>query len=84
MVLNYATPNFIDGLVMEGDSVAWRLTDFHGEQVWDEKHLSWSYLRGLHNNATTPWMIIGDFNEILVASEKEGGNIRPQQMMQSF
>ena len=84
MVLNYATPNFIDGLVMEGDSVAWRLIGFHGELVWDDKHLSWSYLWDLHNNATTSWMIMGDFNDILVASEKEGGNIGPQQMMQSF
>ena len=84
MVLNYATPNFIDGLVMEGDSVAWRLIGFHGELVWDDKHLSWSYLWDLHNNAITSWMIIGDFNDTLVASKKEGRNIGPQQMMQSF
>ena len=29
-------------------------------------------------------MIIGYFNEILVANEKEGGNIRPLYLMQNF
>lgn len=29
-------------------------------------------------------MIIGDYNEILVSTEKEGGNLRPGQYMQNF
>ena len=40
VVLNYSSPNFIDGFVMEGDNVAWRLTCFYGEPNWDLKHLS--------------------------------------------
>lgn len=84
MLLNFSSPNFIDGFVMEGGDVAWRLTGFYGEPHWDSKHLSWTYLRTLQNNTGGAWMIIGDFNEILVASEKDGGNIRPIQFMQSF
>ena len=84
VVLNYASPNFIDGFVMDGINVSWRLTGFYGEPNWDMKHLSWTNMRTLHNKSTGPWMIFGDFNEILVASEKEGGNIRPQQYMQNF
>ena len=28
--------------------------------------------------------MLGDFNEIITTSEKEGGNIRPQHYMQEF
>ena len=31
-----------------------------------------------------PWLMVGDFNEILSNNEKEGGNIRPQRCMQQF
>ena len=84
VVLNYSSPNFIDGFVMKDNSVAWKLTCFYGEPNWDQKHLSWTYLGDLHSNLTGPWMVMGDLNEILVASEKEGGNVRPQQHMQNF
>ena len=37
------TANFID-VVIEGVN-EWRLTCFYGEPKWEDKHLSWSYLR---------------------------------------
>lgn len=84
MGLNYSSPNFIDGFIMEGNNVVWRWTGFYGEPSWDLKYLSWTYLRDLHSNTEGPWMIIGDFNEILIANEKEGGNTRPLHFMQNF
>lgn len=45
---------------------------------------SWNYMRNLHNNANAPWLILGDFNEIVVGSEKKGGIARPSNMMESF
>jgi hypothetical protein len=31
-----------------------------------------------------PWVVIGDFNEILFSNEKEGGDPRPDHIMQAF
>jgi hypothetical protein len=33
---------------------------------------------------TLPWLVAGDFNEIMYSHEKEGGNVRPQRCMQAF
>jgi hypothetical protein len=62
----------------------WRFTGFYGEPAWDDKHLSWSCLRDLSTLYTLPWLVIGDFNEIMYSDEKEGGNPRPLRMMQEF
>ena len=48
-------------------------TGFYGEPSSDRKHLSWEYLRGLHALGDMPWLVAGDFDEILQAHEKEGG-----------
>lgn len=56
----------------------------YGEPSRDSKHLTWEYLCSLHNMIDLPWFVLGDFNEMLMGSEKEGGALRPQRCMQSF
>ncbi|GMI71705.1 hypothetical protein HRI_000839800 [Hibiscus trionum] len=51
----------------------WRFTGFYGAP---EEHLrknSWNLLRSLDNCPNVPWVVIGDFNEILLSTEKMGG-----------
>ena len=63
----------------------WRLTGVYGEPDWNHKDRTWSDLRNLYaSNNAMPWILLGDFNEILYDSEKEGGNPRPQRFMQNF
>ena len=76
--------NFIDVTVGDGTDEVWRFTGFYGEPKWEDKHLSWSCLRDLHQRIKLPWLIVGDFNEILYSHEKEGGALRPMHMMQNF
>jgi endonuclease/exonuclease/phosphatase family metal-dependent hydrolase len=62
----------------------WRLTGFYGEPSGKNKYKSWEYIRQLNIEFDLPWIILGDFNEILYAHEKEGGNMRPPGMTQNF
>lgn len=41
-------------------------------------------MRDFHQQANLPWLVAGDFSEILYSHEKEGGNLRPIKMMEDF
>lgn len=76
------TKNYID-VVIE-DDFTWRLTGIYGEPSWGQKHITWEALRTLHGQMSLPWLVLGDFNEILFNYEKEGGRPRSQLAMQAF
>jgi hypothetical protein len=80
----FSAPKYIDVKVSESVDKIWRLNGFYGEPRWEDRHLAWDKIHELHNSFDLPWVIIGDFNEILFSHEKEGGNPRPQIMMQNF
>lgn len=82
--LNYLSSHFIYVMFMKEDSVGWRLTVFYGYPGWNDKHLSWADLRELHKRASHPWVVMGDFNEILYAHEKGGNERPPNSMMREF
>jgi hypothetical protein len=64
--------NFIDIRINEHGEAGWRFTGFYGEPSSDRKHLSWDYIRSLHAEFDLPWIMVGDFNEILYSNEKKG------------
>jgi hypothetical protein len=64
--------------------MVWRLTGIYGEPKWEDKFKTWDKLRELSVSQNLPWIVIGDFNEILFSHEKEGGNPRPLSCMQAF
>lgn len=76
------TPNYIDVIIQDG--VEWRLTGIYGEPRWDQKERTWAALRSIKSNVNEPWIVIGDFNEILYNHEKEGGQPRSQRQLQAF
>ncbi|KAL9244044.1 hypothetical protein vseg_017859 [Gypsophila vaccaria] len=52
----------------------WRLTGFYGWAAVAERYLSWQLLRELAStNNDSPWLSIGDFNEVLYSTEMKGG-----------
>jgi len=48
------------------------------------KHETWDLLRTLHRKFSLPWLVAGDFNEILLSHEKLGGALRSESAMRDF
>jgi hypothetical protein len=82
--LIFSAPKYIDVRVIESTNKVWRLTGIYGEPRWEDKFKTWDKLRELNQTNNLPWLVLGDFNEILFSSEKEGGNPRPQGYMDAF
>jgi hypothetical protein len=79
----FSAPKYIDVQTSENDRV-WRLIGIYGEPKWEDKYKTWEKFRELSASQNLPWIVIGDFNEILFSHEKEGGNPRPLSFMQGF
>jgi hypothetical protein len=45
---------------------------------------AWSLLKFLANLQPEPWVVMGDFNEVLVASKKWGGSAKSKRLMRDF
>ena len=72
-----SAPKYIDVRIVENPEKIWRLTGIYGEPRWEDKYKTWDKMRELKNNSNLPWVVIGDFNEIIFSHEKKGGNPRP-------
>ena len=80
--VNDISKYFID-VSVHGETV-WRLTGIYGEPSWEHKEATWEVLRTLHGIMTMPWLVLGDFNEILYNHEKDGGRPRTQKQLHAF
>lgn len=75
----------IDVLIEGGSNFSrWNLTGFYGKPNTSKRVESWQLLNFLSFVSHLSWLIIGDFNEIRFAEEKEGGASRPYQQMAHF
>ena len=75
----------IDAWIDGGSGIGWwHLTGFYGNPKMERRLESWAKLKFLKNSSSLPWLVIGDFNEIIGLSEKEGGRIRPKRQMELF
>ena len=75
----------IDCLVDSGAEYGWwHLTGFYCNLETSKRKESWDTMKHLGTTSSLPWLVIGDFNEIMSMSEKEGGSTRPRQQLASF
>ena len=64
-----------------GEHVLWRFTGIYGR---GERVHTWNLIRSLAaEGCTLPWLMAGDFNEILSNADKSGGPPRAQGPMQA-
>lgn len=62
----------------------WRFTGFYGSPYLHERDESWNTLLRLGEDQSLPWLVSGDFNEILYSFEKKGGLTRSKSRMEEF
>ena len=74
----------IDAIIDHGVDDAWQLMGFYGDPDTASQEDSWSLLKALSTQVSHPWICIGDFNEILLAEEKQGWLDRLERQMQGF
>lgn len=66
------------------DDKIWRFTGFYGHPEEAKKALSWNLLSLLKAQYDLPWLCVGDFNKILLDSEKKIGANRKSHLIQNF
>lgn len=57
---------------------------FYGFLKTSGRIYSWELLAKIHFDNTTPWCVIGDFNEITNQDKKLGERLRSQKYMEAF
>lgn len=82
--LLFCSLGHIDARVITSDNIICRVTGFYGNPRHDVRDQSWELLRRLGSVSNEPWLVCGDFNEILRDNEKKGKNVRPFRMMSAF
>lgn len=81
---SYST-NHMDVVVCESDGMlTWRLIGFYGALEKSNKDASWELLRNLKGIQSLPWLVVGDFNDIMFSFEKQGGRLRNERNMAKF
>ncbi|XP_031097211.1 uncharacterized protein LOC116001448 [Ipomoea triloba] len=62
----------------------WRMTGFYGFLERGRRYASWELLRSLADKSPLPWVVMGDFNDLLFQHEKRGGNPHPHNLLRGF
>lgn len=60
------------------------LTGIYGESKIEKTANTWKLIRTLRMQDSLPWIFIGDFNEVMLNYEKQGGLSRHHVYMQNF
>lgn len=56
---------------------SWNFSAIYASPVPGIRTRLWNHLRGFLHNSQSPWVLLGDFNEILYPEDNFGGQFRP-------
>ena len=77
--------SYIDIVVHgEGKGSSWRIFDFYERPNMSKRQSCWQLIKALHAQCEVPWVVCGDFNEILHPNEKLGWRERDANQIRSF
>lgn len=69
---------------MEGGERTWRFTGFYGAPERNRRHETWNLLKNLAPRSPLPWVVMGDFNDVLNSDEKRGDQPQPNWLIEGF
>ncbi|GLT70035.1 hypothetical protein SLA2020_421370 [Shorea laevis] len=84
IIQNYTHHHISATMVMGASFASWKFTGFYGHPDRVHREETWKLLSFLKDSSPTPWLCVGDFNEILDNSEKFGGVLRSERQMECF
>lgn len=76
--------NHVDVFMLQSTVLHWRLTYYYGFPERNHRREVWDFIEQLSITSQLPWCIVGDFNDLLYASDKEGCSDHPQYLMNGF
>lgn len=79
-----SSSNFIDTQISINNLPPMRMTCYYGFPERMNMRKSWDLLRQLHSVSNLPWVILGDFNDILSSREKGEGLQHPNWLLCGF
>lgn len=73
-------------MIVHGPSALehWRAMGFYGHLDTNKRYIFWQLLKSLNAECNMPWVVFGDFNEIMYLYEKLGGVEREARQMEAF
>lgn len=78
---NYSQRHIFTWINDDFQQVPWLLTGYYGKPDSSKRSASWNFLKQLRPPEDIPWVVVGDFNEIL-HSEKKG--VGQEGVMENF
>ncbi|VFQ64830.1 unnamed protein product [Cuscuta campestris] len=82
-LLSYSK-NHVDIMVRLYGRQPWRMTCFYGFPERSRCSESWNLLRSLSTRSSLPWVVVGDFNDLLFQHEKRGPIPHPEGLLRGF
>ncbi|KAH1063383.1 hypothetical protein J1N35_028370 [Gossypium stocksii] len=73
----------IEVVVERGDDYC-RFTWFYGSLIENLRKESWKLIKKFKEASNLPWLVLGDFSEIVYTFEKNGGQAREERQMTVF
>lgn len=84
VVLLSFSSGHVDAWVIGPDGLSWRFTGFYGNPSAAKRRFSWNLIRKLYGVRLGPWLIGGDFNEVLSYSKKVGDHDKLESAILNF
>lgn len=67
------TEQEIHAIISSTSKPSWLLSTVYGSPRFTERRLLWDNLKSVAGFHSMPWVIAGDFNEVLIGEDKSGG-----------